>query len=284
MNSIVAYILNNICCAAHTSQALGAMLPWLLPDRDDEDMPTPAAMAPSEFIDKCKSFAQHLNSSPDFACAKPTPCPFIVTVVDTVPSATPVDGSRGADARTTSACTVHIGQAHHTETLRDDWRGCALEFFPTRTQGAEPLPGSVCLRLLVQGSAPVPFSDELLGRITTGTPTTTFSSESGLLWCSVSACFVSTAPAVFRTLLKSSSCSGAYVYRASNNQLLLLGSIGRRWFDRQHKPVAITTAVSAGSSMTASLHQAHLVQLTLISLRCIHWIVRGDARSEARAS
>ena len=118
MNSIVAYTLNNICCAAQTSQALGAMLPWLLPERDDEDMPIPAAMAPSEFIDKCKSFVQHLNSSPDFACA-PTPCPFIVTVVDTVPSATPADGSRGAGARTTSAYPVHIGQAHHTEPLCD---------------------------------------------------------------------------------------------------------------------------------------------------------------------
>ena len=144
-----------------------------------------------------------------------------------MPSATPADGSRGAGARTTSAYPVHIGQAHHTEPLHDDWRGCALEFFPTRTHGAEPLPGSVCLRLLVEGSAAVPFSDELLGCITTATPTTTFSSESGLLWCSVSACFVSTAPAVFRTLLKSSTCSGAYVYRASDNQLLLFGSICR---------------------------------------------------------
>jgi hypothetical protein len=106
------------------------MIPWLLPD--DEGMPTPAAMAPSEFIDKCKSFAQHLNSSPDFACAKPTPCPFIVTVVDALPSATPIDGSRGADARTTLACTVHIGQAHYTEPLRDDWRGCAARLWQIR--------------------------------------------------------------------------------------------------------------------------------------------------------
>jgi hypothetical protein len=53
---------------------------------------------------------------------------------------------------------------------------------------------------------------------------------------SVSACFVSMAPAVFRTLLKSPSCSGASVYCASDNQLLLPGSLGRHWFDRQRKP------------------------------------------------
>ncbi len=89
--------------------------------------------------------------------------------------------------------------------------GCALEFFPTRTHGAEPLPasGNVCFRLLGQASTPVPFYDELLGHITTATPTTTFSSESGVLWCSVSVCFVCTAPAAFRTLLKSYCCSGA---------------------------------------------------------------------------
>jgi hypothetical protein len=227
-----------------------------LPGHDP--VPAVSALLPAfTLLQLCKTFADGMNST-KLRAAVGSQSPFSVA----------------AFAAPGCAHSVRISQPHHTEPLRTDWRGCVLS--PALDYGTN----IVRLRLLLLNAATSQFGADLLMRCVEKIPSgpMDYSIVGSVFTSSIDIMFNKLLPAVFTVLLASGPCSGGYVLRADDDQHALLGAIGKTWYTNRRDLLATTVWATPGTKTTSALIQAHVNQRTVVSVRCLHWILEGETR------